>query len=68
VTLKAGSVPLKAKVQVKAKGNPVFPSGLPLPQLPSVVAQFKTSDGRCWGATFSTAMKNAATEFKAKSD
>jgi hypothetical protein len=68
VTLKAGTAPLKAKVQVKAKGNPAFPAGLPSQQHPSVVAQFKTSLGTCWGATFSTPTVNMATEFKAKSD
>jgi hypothetical protein len=39
-----------------------------LQQDPSVVAQFKTSLGACWGATFSTPTVNTATEFKAKSD
>jgi hypothetical protein len=53
---------------VKAKGNPAFPTGLPLQKNPSEVAQFKTSLGTCWGATFSTQTVNTATEFKAKSD
>jgi hypothetical protein len=65
VTLKAGAA-LKGKVQVTAKGNPPFPAGLPL--TPSVVAQFKTSAGKCFGATFSTPTVNTATEFKGKSD
>jgi hypothetical protein len=68
VTLKAGKVPLKAKVRVKANGNPAFPSGLPLQKNPSVVAQFKTSRGTCWGATFSTPFVSTKSEFKAKSD
>jgi hypothetical protein len=32
------------------------------------IAQFKTAAGKCWGADFSTAIQNTATEFKAKSD
>ena len=67
VTLKAATIPLKAKVRVKAMNNPEF-ALLPLQSDPSVVAQFKTSLGTCWGATFSTPTVNTATEFKAKSD
>ena len=67
VALKSASAPLKAKVQVKAKGNPAF-SAFPLQTSPGVVAQFKTSLGTCWGATFSTPTVNTATKFKAKSD
>jgi cysteine-rich repeat protein len=67
VVLKSASAPLKAKVQVKAKGNPAL-SALPLQTSPGVVAQFKTSLGTCWGATFSTPTVNTATKFKAKSD
>jgi cysteine-rich repeat protein len=65
VTLRAGAAH-KAKLQVKAKGNPAFPAGLPL--TPAVVAQFKTSAGECFGATFSLPSVLSATEFKAKSD
>lgn len=68
VAFKARTVPLKAKVQVKANGNPAFPAGLPLQASPGVVAQFKTSLGTCWGAAFSTPRVNTATEYKAKSD
>jgi cysteine-rich repeat protein len=66
VTLRAGALPLRAKVQVKAKANPAL--SLPLQQSPRVVAQLKTSLGTCWSATFSTPKLNSATEFKAKSD
>jgi len=68
VTLKAATVPHEAKIQVKAKGNPAFPTGLPLPTTPGVVVQVKTSLGTCWGATFSAPTVDTATEFKAKSD
>lgn len=67
VTLTAGTVPFKAKVQVKAMDSPSF-GPLPLQDDPSVIAQFKTSLGTCWGATFSMPMVNTAKEFKAKSD
>ena len=42
--------------------------GLPVQKNPSLVAQFKTSLGACWGATFSTPTVNTASEFKARSD
>ena len=67
VTLKAGTIPLQGKVQVKAKNSPSF-GPLALQANPSVVAQLKTSLGTCWGATFSTSTVNTATEFKSKSD
>jgi len=68
MTLKAAAVPLAAKVQVKAKGNLLFPVGLPLPTALGVVAQVKSSLGTCWGATFSTPTLITTTEFKAASD
>jgi len=68
MTLKAATVPLAAKVQVKAKGNLLFPVGLPLPTALGVVAQVKSSLGNCWGASFSTPTLVTTTEFKAKSD
>ena len=67
VMLKAATTPLKAKVRVRAMNSPGFPL-LPLQADPSVVAQFRTSLGTCWGATFSTPTVNTTTEFKAKSD
>ena len=67
VTLKAGTIPLRGKVQVKAMRSPSF-GPLPLRGDPSVIAQFKTSLGTCWSATFSRPMVNTATEFRAKSD
>lgn len=68
VTLKSGTTPLKAKVLVRATADPTFPAGLPLRNNPTVVAQFKTSRGTCWGAVFSAPTLNTVTEFKAKSD
>jgi cysteine-rich repeat protein len=66
--LKAATVPLASKVQVKAKGNLAFPVGLPLPTAIGVVAQVKSALGTCWGATFSLPTVITTTEFKAKSD
>jgi hypothetical protein len=67
VTLKAGIVPSKAKVNVVAQGNPAFTLPLGLGLYREMVVQFKTSLGTCWGATFSTAIRSTAREFKAKS-
>ncbi len=63
--LKAGTDG-KATVKVKGQGGNL---GMPaLPLVPTVTVQLKSSDGACWGATFSTATTNDATQFKAKSD
>jgi cysteine-rich repeat protein len=67
VTLKGGTIPMQGRVQVKAMRGPSF-GPLPLPGDPGVTAQFRTSLGTCWGATFSMPTVNTATEFKAKSD
>jgi hypothetical protein len=67
VVLKSSPYPLKPKIQIRAKGNPAL-GPLPLQKNPRVVAQFKTSLGRCWGATFSNATKNTTTQFLGKSD
>jgi cysteine-rich repeat protein len=66
-TLKAGTTPLKAKVQMKAASSPSF-GPLPLRGNPSVIAQVRSSLGPCWGATFSKSGVNTGAEFKAKSD
>ncbi len=67
VTLTGATVPLKAKVQVKATTGPL-PVPLPWRHDPSVVAQLRTSSGACWGATFSAPTVDSATELKTKSD
>ena len=67
VTLTAATFPRWAKVRVRAMNSPEF-GLLPLQSAPSVVAQFKSSLGDCWGATFSTPKVNTATQFKANSD
>lgn len=67
ISLKEGLVPLKAKVQVKAKGG--FGQGvLPFDESLPVTAQLRTSNGQCWGATFSAPTKHDAVQFVGKSD
>jgi cysteine-rich repeat protein len=56
----------KAHVSFSAKGE-----HLPLPALgfsPAVSVQLRNSTGACWGATYSAALKNDATQLRAKSD
>jgi hypothetical protein len=66
ITLKAGTAPLQAKVRVKARNSPSFG---PLPAAgDTIIAQFRTSLGTCWGGSFSTPSVSSATEFRAKSD
>jgi hypothetical protein len=62
--LKQGLVAGKAKAQLKG------PTPLPLflEQSPKVIAQLRASNGKCWGAEFSTAIRNDGAQFKAKSD
>jgi len=65
--LTGSTIPLKAKIQVKAVNSPAL-APLPWPATPSVVVQFQTSLGGCWGATFSMPSENTPTKFKATSD
>jgi CSLREA domain-containing protein len=67
VVLREGLAPGQARVQVKAKGALAL-APLPLEMSPGVVAQLRTSEGKCWGASFSTARRNDASQFQAKSD
>lgn len=67
--LKAHDKPGRAKVIVKAKGaNLSLPSPLAIDQDDRVVAQLLNSSGECWGATYSSALRNTPGKFKAKSD
>ena len=63
-------LPEKSKFQVKAKGEHLATPALPLEADPLVTAQIRTSDGKCWGATFSTfgIRDNTPIRFRAKSD
>lgn len=67
--LKEGLVTGKSQIQVKGKGSllddPLFPLNQP------VTVQLLNSDGICWEAVYSTAIKNTAVplpQFKAKAD
>jgi uncharacterized delta-60 repeat protein len=66
--LQEGLVAGKSKVQVKAKGAHLVVPSLPLSSDPSVVAEVRTSDGQCFGATFSTPIVNDAAQYRATSD
>lgn len=65
VSLKAGDAG-RAKVALKGKGEPLKMTPVDEITLP-VVAQLRRS-GRCWGSTYSTAIKHTDEQLKAKSD
>ncbi len=56
----------KSKFKFKAKGGNLSMPALSLAT--PVTVQLRNTAAACWGATFSTATKNDATTFKAKSD
>jgi hypothetical protein len=58
----------KAKMKVTGKGARLVMPDLPLVQNPSVVAQLRTSSGKCWGATFSSSLDNGTLRFKSRAD
>ncbi len=65
--LKEGTVPGKAKIQLKTQG---FETDMPtLPMQQPVIAQLRNSDGVCWETTLSApASKNTTFQFKDKND
>jgi len=67
VTLKSGATG-KAKIIAKGKGQDLHLTTAQFNKNPSVVVQFKNTNGQCWQATFSTAIKNQPDQFKAKGD
>jgi hypothetical protein len=67
IMLKSGASG-RSKLVVKAKGAPLALTPTPFAKSPSVVAEVRSSDGACWGATFSTALKNVTGSFSARSD
>jgi hypothetical protein len=66
LTLRAG-VDGKARIAVKGKGANLSTPALPIAHLP-VTVQLTNRDGACWGATYSSTLKNGTTMLKAKSD
>ena len=67
VVQKINATAAKTKAQVKAAGDLAL-APFPLQQDPAVVAQIRWNSGQCWGATFSSAARNDAAQFTAKSD
>jgi hypothetical protein len=63
--LREGVASGRARVQAKAKGLLALAA---LPLSSGVAAQLRTSDGKCWGASFSMPRRNDAARFRAKSD
>jgi cysteine-rich repeat protein len=68
LTLQEGLVDGKSKVQVKMKGPYLLTPSLPLASDPSIVVQVRSSDDQCFGAVFSTSMRNDGVMYRAKSD
>jgi hypothetical protein len=65
LVLKSGAA-ARAKITARGKGD-----NLPMPTLSltlPVTVQLVNDDGTCWEATYSTARRNDATQFKAKAD
>jgi CSLREA domain-containing protein len=67
IKLQVSSFP-SSKITLQAKGPNVPPLGLPLAPVPSLVLELRSSNGKCWGATFDAPSINTADRFKAKSD
>jgi hypothetical protein len=68
VTLRVGARPGQASILVEGRGPRLLLPTLPLREEPKVTVQLRNSAGACWGADYSTATRNDATRFKAKSD
>lgn len=67
IALKEGLFDGKARIQFKGAGGNLLPPPLPL-TLPVTVQVKNTATGVCWEAVFPTAIKNDASQFKAKGD
>jgi acyl-homoserine lactone acylase PvdQ len=66
VLLRAG-IAGKSRIIVKGKGQLLDVPDLPVSNLP-LVAQMQNSDGECWGATYTSTLRNQFDELKAKGD
>lgn len=65
VVLKEGTVPGRAKIQLRARGLDVAMPRLPLSQDPAVTVQLRNSDGACWEARYpAPATRNRSDRFK----
>lgn len=58
----------KASITLSGKGEHVPPFTLPTTADPALVVQLRSSNGGCWGASFSAPAIHTAERFKAKSD
>ena len=59
----------RPKIMLKGKGDLLQLLQTPaLPMIPPVTVQLRNSDGACWEAVYSAALKNAATQYLGKSD
>jgi hypothetical protein len=66
IVLRAGAAG-KAQIVVKGRGPLLALPALPISTLP-VTVQLVSSDGVCWEATYSSALRNQTGQFKASSD
>jgi hypothetical protein len=66
LTLHAGAAG-KASITLKGTGLPLDLPGLPVSS-PPVVVQLQGGAGQCWGATYSSTLRNRVGELKARSD
>jgi uncharacterized delta-60 repeat protein len=57
----------RARIDVKAAGPSLLMPTLPRPDPRPVIAQLHSSDGKCWGASFSTWLRNSEHDFNARS-
>jgi hypothetical protein len=68
VVLSEGRGSGRARIDVKAVGPSLAMPALPRPDPPPVIAQLHSSDGKCWGASFSIWLRNTDHDFGARSD
>jgi hypothetical protein len=66
-TLKVGAAPGVASIKLKGRGPNLPLPTLPLQKDPKVMVALRNSAGACWEADYSTAQRNDATQFRAKS-
>ena len=63
--LEEGLTPGTAQITVRARGAKLPLPTLPLHQSPKVTVQLQNSFGSCWGADYSTAIRNSSRLFVA---
>lgn len=68
ITLREGPTPGHARILVTGSGATLPLPTLPLAQHPRVTVQLRNAAGGCWGSVHGTAIRNDASQFKARSD